>query len=73
MVLRLKPLRTTFTETGVCQREFKARQDSTDHQFHLKLGERHANATPDASTKWQILERRITAFQKALGPEFIGI
>jgi hypothetical protein len=57
--------------TAIGQRELKAQQDTADHQFHLKLGKRHANATPNTPTKRQILKRRIAAFQKPF--EFIRI
>src|SRR5580693_3590802 len=59
--------------TAIGQRKLKVGQDTADHQFHLKLGEGHANATPDTPTKRQILKRRIAAFQKAFGPKFIRI
>src|SRR5580693_2504612 len=58
---------------GIGQGEFTAQQDAANHQFHLELGKRHANATPDAPAKRQILKRRIMAFQKPFGPEFIRI
>ena len=59
--------------TAIGQRKLKVGQDTADHQFHFKLGKRHANATPDPPTKRQILKRRIAAFQKPFGPEFIRI
>ena len=58
---------------GIGQGEFTAQQDAANHQFHLELGKRHANATPDAPAKRQILIGRITPFQKPFGPEFVRI
>src|SRR5262252_562350 len=59
--------------TAIGQRKLEVGQDTADHRFHLKLGEGHANAAPDAPTKRQILKRRIAAFQKTFGPEFFRV
>jgi hypothetical protein len=47
---------------GIGQGEFTAQQDAANHQFHLELGKRHANATPNAPAKRQIFVGRIAAF-----------
>ena len=73
MALRSTPRRTSRTGRVSASASSKLDKMPLITNFISNWAKRHANATPDAPTKRQILKRRIAAFQKPFGPEFIRI